>query len=850
MNRVTKCCQEGGAGAEPGAPGAEQMSKTTKCRQNCDDQRAQMECSSLCQDFNFHLRYSLAKDQFTATDHDRYVALARSVRDRIVERWIVTQESHHRNDVKRVYYLSLEFLIGRLIASNIINMQMAPLCDEALKAIDIDWEALCELEDDAGLGNGGLGRLAACFLDSLASLNLPAIGYGLRYDYGIFRQRIVNGAQVEEPDHWLDLGYVWEIARPEYACEVNFEGRVEVASINGTVRWRWVDAQTVKGVPYDIPVVGYGGESVNTLRLWQAQATDAFDLSDFNKGSYVAAVENKVLAENLTKVLYPNDNVLQGKELRLRQQYFFVSCSIQDILRRFRYDGLPFRRLPERAFIQLNDTHPTLVIPELMRILLDREGLDWEQAWSITQACTGYTNHTVLPEALEHWGVELMERLLPRHMQIIYEINGRFLRAVAARYPGDVARLQRMSIIDEENGKQVRMANLAIIGSSAVNGVAALHTQILKERIFKDFVDFWPDKFSNKTNGVTQRRWLLLANPRLAELISGKIGNNWICQLDELRQLEQFVDDRKFLDSFHEIKQHNKRLLAAIIQKRLHITVNPDSIFDVQVKRLHEYKRQLLLALYIIVLYNRLLDNPASDMVPRTFIFAAKAAPGYVMAKLIIQLIHGIAAVVNSHPVVGRYLKVVFLPDYNVSLAERIIPAANLSEQISLAGTEASGTGNMKLMLNGALTIGTLDGANVEIAEEVGRENTFIFGMVAEEVAARRGNYSPYEIYHADPEIALVVDRIRQNVFSLLQPGLFDPIVRSLLDYGDHYMLLADMRAYIEAQEAADTLYRDRYAWNRKALLNVARAGKFSSDRTILDYTRDIWQIKPCLPPR
>ena len=822
------------------------MKKTNRGKKA--DDRVALSTESLREDFNWHLRYSLAKDRFSATDRDRYVALATAVRDRVIESWILTQQRHHRNDVKRVYYLSLEFLMGRLLASNVINMQMERHCSEALAELNMDWESLCAYESDAGLGNGGLGRLAACFLDSLATMNLPAIGYGLRYDYGIFKQRILDGAQVEEPDHWLDQGYVWEIARPEYACEVGFEGRVEVASINGTVHWRWVAMHSVKGVPYDVPVVGYGAESVNTLRLWQAQATDAFDLDDFNRGSYVEAVERKVLAENLTKVLYPNDNVLQGKELRLRQQYFFVSCSIQDILRRFRADGLPFTRLPERVFIQLNDTHPALVVPELMRILLDREMLDWNQAWAITRACTGYTNHTVLPEALEHWGVGLMERLLPRHMQIIYEINGRFLREIAARHPGDVGRLQRMSLIDEGDGKRVRMANLAIVGSCSVNGVAALHSRILRERVFPDFTEQFPEKFSNKTNGVTQRRWLLKANPALAALITERIGDGWIRHLEELHQLERFLDDADLLARFRRIKQDNKAALAAHIRQTLHITVNPDSLFDVQVKRLHEYKRQLLLALYIIVLYNRLLANPGLDLQPRTFIFAAKAAPGYMMAKLIIRLIHGIAAVVNTHPVVGRRLKVVFLPDYSVSLAERIIPAANVSEQISLAGTEASGTGNMKLMLNGALTVGTLDGANVEIAEAVGRDNIFIFGLLAEEVAERRKTYSPHEVYNSDSEIRLAVDRLRQNVFALLQPGLFDPIVRALLDYGDHYMLLADLRAYIDTQDAVGQLYRKPEAWDHKALLNVARSGRFSSDRTIAEYANEIWKIVPCPP--
>ena len=811
------------------------------------DPRILMTPKSLREDFDWHLRYTLAKNRDTATELDCYTALALSVRDRLVERWIVTQENYHRKGVKRVAYLSLEFLMGRLLGNNVISLGLDEACSQALADLGIDWNRLRDLESDAGLGNGGLGRLAACFLDSMATMGIPAIGYGLRYEYGIFKQTIRDGAQVEEPDHWLDHGYPWEIARPEYSCEVQFEGRVEVVNAPGRTEWRWVDTRPVKGVPHDVPVVGYGGKVVNTLRLWKAQATDEFDLQDFNRGSYVEAVERKVLAENLTKVLYPNDNTLQGKELRLRQQYFFVSCSVQDMLRRFRLDGLPFERLPERVFFQLNDTHPALVIPELMRILVDVEHLDWDTAWGIVRACTGYTNHTILPEALERWGVPLMTRLLPRHMQIIYEINARFLRSVSARYPGDVARLQRVSIIDEEGSKQVRMANLAVIGSCAVNGVAALHSELLKTRIFPDFAELWPEKFSNKTNGVTQRRWLLKANPRLAALITEVVGDGWIRDLRQLRGIERMAGDRDFLRRFREVKRQNKVALAAVIRERVGIEVDPDSLFDVQVKRLHEYKRQLLLALYVIVLYNRLLADPDADVPPRTVVFGAKAAPGYAMAKLIIQFIHGIAYVVNEHPVVGKKLKVVFLPDYCVSLAERIIPAADLSEQISLAGMEASGTGNMKLMLNGAVTIGTLDGANVEIAEEVGDDNIFIFGLRAEEVAARRPTYNSEAVYLSDPEIRLAIDRIKQNVFSLMNPGLFAPILRSLLDYGDYYMLLADLRSYIDAQDAAARLYvKDPDAWARMALANVARSGKFSSDRTIAEYARDIWHVAPC----
>jgi starch phosphorylase len=671
------------------------------------------------------------------------------------------------------------------------------------------------------------------------------MGYGLRYDYGIFKQRIVDGHQVEEPDHWLKDGTPWEISRPEHTQVVHFGGHVEcISNSNGGLEWRWVDTEKVLGMPYDMPIVGYS-EAVNVLRLWSAKADDEFHLDDFNQGSYVAAVENKVLAENLTKVLYPNDNVLAGKELRLRQQYFYVACSLQDILRRFRLRNNDWTTLPSKAFIHLNETHPALVIPELMRILVDREGIDWDTAWSITRASTGYTNHTVLPEALERWSVSMMERLLPRHMQIIYEINGRFLCQVAAMWPGDEARLARMSLIDEHGERAVRMANLAIVGSSAVNGVAKLHTEILKKTLFKDFYEMYPSHFSNKTNGITPRRWLLKANPGLADLIMEAIGDGWVTDLEQLRELEKFLDDKAFLKRFRQVKQENKARMAEHIHTLVGVTVSPDSIFDVLVKRLHEYKRQLLLTLYIIVLYNRLVADPSYDMLPRTFIFAAKAAPGYAMAKLIIRLIHGVADVVNNNPRIKDKLRVVFLPDYRVSLAERIIPASNVSEQISLAGTEASGTGNMKMMLNGALTLGTFDGANVEINEEVGDENMFLFGLRAEDVRVMRPTYSSRHIYHTDPEIRLAIDMIRRNVFCLLTPGLLDPIVQSLLDFNDHYMLLADLRDYMETQDQVDALYRDPLAWDRKALINVARAGRFSSDRTIREYARDIWHVSP-----
>ncbi|MBQ6470526.1 MAG: glycogen/starch/alpha-glucan phosphorylase, partial [Victivallales bacterium] len=688
-------------------------------------------------------------------------------------------------------------------------------------------------------------RLAACFMDSLATLDIPCMGYGLRYDYGIFKQKIVKGAQVEEPDNWLRYGFPWEFKRPEREVFVQFGGEVKVSEVNGRQEWHWVPAEQVKGIPYDIPVVGYAGKTVNTLRLWSAAADNEFDLENFNKGSYVDAVQSKVLAENLTKVLYPNDNIDQGKELRLRQQYFFVACTLSDILRRHKMRGNSWSELSDKVFIQLNDTHPTLVIPELMRLLLDQEGLGWGEAWKITTACVGYTNHTILPEALEKWSLSRFAKLLPRHTQIIYEINARFLQEISIRYPGDKARLARMSIIEEQPRKAVRMAHLALVGARRVNGVAKLHSDILRDVIFKDFSEIWPYKFVNVTNGITQRRWLLASNPKLANLITSKIGPAWITNLYKLTDLLEFSDDEEFMQEFRAIKQENKKRLAKYIADNLNITVDPESLFDVQIKRLHEYKRQLLLTLYIIMLYNRLVENPELDVQPRTFLFSGKAAPGYATAKLVIRLIHSVAEAVNNHPTVSQKLKVVFLPDYRVSLAEQIIPAANLSEQISLAGTEASGTGNMKLMLNGAITIGTMDGANVEIHNEVGEDNIFIFGLRSEQVAARRPTYNPRDIYYSDLEIQKVIDTINENVFSILQPGVFAPLVRNLLDFGDYYMLLADLRDYAQTQDRVAELYRNPREWDRKALVNVARAGKFSSDRTIRDYSDLIWNVSP-----
>ncbi len=824
-------------GKTPAATPINLQSAQTKVEQTAE---------GLAHDFLWNMRFTLAKSDDRATERDCYNALALAVRDRIVDRWMATQDAYRSAKVRRVYYLSLEFLIGRLMGNNVINLCMEDQCRKAMDAIGLDWNRLRDYEMDAGLGNGGLGRLAACFMDSLATLNLPATGYGLRYDYGIFRQRIVNGEQKEEPDNWLKYGYPWEIQRPEYTTLVSFGGHVEhYRGRTGRDEWVWVPDQQVQAVPYDLPVVGYKGTTISTLRLWSAQATNEFSLEEFNRGSYVDAVQSKVLAENLTKVLYPNDSTTQGKELRLRQQYLFVAASVADIMRRFKDEGHEFRHLPKYVFIQLNDTHPTLVIPELMRILVDIEGMEWEEAWKLTRACTGYTNHTVLPEALERWPVPLMEAVLPRHMQIIYEINARFLKHISTLYPGDNARLARMSLIDESGCKFVRMANLCLVGTSAVNGVAALHSDILKKTIFKDFYEIMPDHFSNKTNGITQRRWLLKANPRLSNLITEAIGDKWITNLDELQKLKQFADDKSFLTEFADIKRHNKGILANTIFNTLGFQVSPDAIFDVQVKRLHEYKRQLLLVLYIIVLFNRLIEKPDLDIQPRVFIFGAKAAPGYWLAKLIIRLIHGVAEVVNNHPLVKGRIAVAFLPDYRVSLAEKIIPAANVSEQISLAGMEASGTGNMKLMLNGALTVGTLDGANVEIAEEVGDDNIFIFGLKTEEVEKLRPTYNSRAIYESNPEIKRALDMIRRNVFSLMSPGLFEPILKNLLDHNDYYMLLQDLPAFIKAQDRVQALYAKPEAWTKASLMNVASAGKFSSDRTISEYAKEIWHLDP-----
>ncbi len=795
---------------------------------------------SIAWGFAGHLKYTLSKDRYTSTQHDRYVALAMTVRDRLIERWIKTQQKHHDVNAKRVYYLSLEFLMGRAMGNNVINMKLEDSVRSALNDMGYTWEDLRDEETDAGLGNGGLGRLAACFLDSLATLEIPSFGYGLRYDYGIFRQEIENGYQVEQPDEWLRLGNSWEIQRPDYAQTVQFGGRIEKGHDG---RAHWVDTIDIMGIPYDMPIVGYGGNTVNTLRLWSSKAAEDFNFEDFNQGDYVSAVGGKVSAENLTKVLYPNDCFYLGKELRLKQQYFFVSCSLQDILRRFRNSGKPWTELPSMAAIQMNDTHPSVAVVELMRLLMDIEGMSWEQAWDITVPTLAYTNHTLLPEALEKWPVDMFEKLLPRHLEIIYEINHRFLQEVSKRYPGDGDRMAKLSFIEEGEGKQIRMANLAIVGSHSVNGVAALHTRLIRERLVPEFAEMFPERFNNKTNGVTQRRFLLKANPPLAKLINETIGEDWIADLAQLKKLVPCADDASFRQKFLAVKREAKVALSDYCAKFLGYELNPDMIFDVQVKRLHEYKRQLLNALHIIVLYNR--ARHGTDICPRTFLFGAKAAPGYFMAKLIIKLVNNLGNVINNDPAVGGKLKVHFLPNYRVSLAEKIFPASDLSEQISTAGMEASGTGNMKFMMNGAVTIGTLDGANIEIVEEVGEENAFIFGLTADQVKELKPNYNPWDYYNNNNEVREAIDLLFSGHFNVSEPGIFEPIRQALFENGDFYFHMADLPSYIEAQEKAENTYRDKEKWAKIAILNVACSGKFSSDRTIKQYCDEIWNAKP-----
>ncbi|MEW5818054.1 MAG: glycogen/starch/alpha-glucan phosphorylase, partial [Spirochaetota bacterium] len=740
-----------------------------------------------------HLKYSLGVDSYTATSHDRFTALALTIRDRLINQWIKTQQTHHKKDVKRVYYLSLEFLMGRSMGNNVINMKLDGAVRAALSALGYTWEDLREEEVDAGLGNGGLGRLAACFLDSMATLDIPAFGYGLRYDYGIFRQEIEKGYQKEHPDDWLRRGDPWEIERPDITVPVYFGGRVEMFHTRGRLTPRWVDTKKVIGMAYDTPIVGYGGRTVNTLRLWSAKAAEEFDFEDFNKADYIEAVRDKVSAENLTKVLYPNDRVYQGKELRFKQQYLFVACSLWDILRRFKHSKLDWVEFPNKVAIQLNDTHPSLAVPELMRLLLDDEGLDWDTAWDITVKSFGYTNHTLMPEALERWPVSMFEWFLPRHLQIIFEINHRFLQRVAIHFPGNIEKVRNMSIVEEGDSRQIRMAYLSIVGSHSINGVAKIHTELVKSRLVSDFVAIFPERFSNKTNGITQRRWLLKANPPLAKLITDTIGEKWITDLEELEKLKPYADDGEFRNKFRDVKREAKLRLAEYMLKMDSIKLNPDSLFDIQIKRIHQYKRQLLNALHIVMLYNRMRKGNAEDFIPRTFLFGGKAAPGYVLAKLMIKLINSIADVINNDPRLKNRLKVFFLPNYMVSLAEHIIPAADVSEQISTAGTEASGTSNMKFMLNGALTIGTLDGANIEIAEEAGWDNVFIFGLTAQEVAELRPRYNSWDYYNSNPEVKEAIDLIFSGHFNINEPGIFDYLHTSLFANGDFYMHFPDL---------------------------------------------------------
>lgn len=801
---------------------------------------------SLKRSFAWHLESTLVKDAYSATQLDLYKSLAYTVRDRLVKRWIATQQAYYKQDAKRVYYLSMEYLLGRVLSNNMINLNMYNECHSAMRDFGFELEKLCEMEWDAGLGNGGLGRLAACFLDSMATAELPAYGYGIRYEYGIFHQKIVNGYQVETPDNWLRYETPWEIARPEHLYPVKFGGRIhKYRNIHNVLKTEWIDTAGVMAMAYDMPISGYANNTVNNLRLWAVKSTRDFDLNYFNMGNYIKAVDDKQRSETISKILYPNDNIYAGKKLRLKQEYFFVSATLQDIIRRYKKIYQSFEPFPDKVAIQLNDTHPALAIPELMRILVDIESVSWENAWEITTNTFGYTNHTIMSEALEKWPVEILEYMLPRHLEIVYEINRRFLEKVARQYPGDNDRLRRVSLIEEGENKRLRMAHLAIVGSHSVNGVAALHTELLKTKVLKDFYELYPEKFNNKTNGITPRRWLKQCNPGLSSLISRNIGDGWLKDLNRLNDLVPFADQEEFRAAWMEIKAENKRRLAGYIEKSNGIRVWTDSIFDCQIKRFHEYKRQLLNALHVITMYNRIKQDPTVTFVPRTIIFAGKAAPGYAMAKLIIKLINSVAAVINNDHDIADRIKVVFMANYSVSLAELIIPAADLSEQISTAGTEASGTSNMKFALNGALTIGTLDGANIEIMNEVGKDNMFIFGLTTREVEAMKENgYNPMDFYHSCSELRAAIDMVAGGFFSPSEPSLFRPIVDSLL-HGDNYMLLADFSLFLKCQEKVSREYMDKEEWTRKSILNVAHMGKFSSDRTIEEYAREIWDASP-----
>ncbi|KAL0993942.1 hypothetical protein UPYG_G00115870 [Umbra pygmaea] len=802
--------------------------------------------------FNRHLHFTLVKDRNVANKRDYYFALANTVRDHLVGRWIRTQQYYYEKDPKRVYYISLEFYMGRTLQNTMVNLALENACDEAIYQLGLDMEELEDMEEDAGLGNGGLGRLAACFLDSMASLGLAAYGYGIRYEFGIFNQKIVNGWQVEEADDWLRFGNPWEKARPEYMRPVKFYGRTEHTP-EGV---KWVDAQVVLALPYDTPIPGYRNNIVNTMRLWSAKAPCDFNLKDFNVGGYIQAVLDRNLCENISRVLYPNDNFFEGKELRLKQEYFVVAATLQDIIRRFKVSKFgsreivrtDFSELPNKVAIQLNDTHPAMAIPELMRVLVDEESLDWDKAWDVCVRTCAYTNHTVLPEALERWPIELFHHLLPRHLEIIFEINRRFMEFVASKYPGDNARLSRMSLIEEGPCKKVNMAHLCIVGSHAVNGVARIHSEILIATLFKDFYELEPHKFQNKTNGITPRRWLVMCNPGLAEVIAERIGEDFVRDLDQLKKLLKFINDEAFIRDIAKVKQENKMKFAVHLEEHYKVKINPQSMFDFQVKRIHEYKRQLLNCLHMITYYNRIKKEPNKQWTPRTIMVGGKAAPGYHTAKMIIRLITAIGEVVNHDPVVGDRLKIIFLENYRVTLAEKAIPSADLSEQISTAGTEASGTGNMKFMLNGALTIGTMDGANVEMAEEAGEENLFIFGMRVEDVDAMdAGNgYHAIEYYNRIPDLKQAMDQIAGGFFSPKQPDLFKDLV-DLLMHHDRFKVFADYESYIECQEKVNELYKNPKEWTKKVIHNIAGCGKFSSDRTISQYAREIWGVEPSL---
>ncbi|GBG13197.1 glycogen phosphorylase [Novimethylophilus kurashikiensis] len=804
-----------------------------------------MDGKSIFEDFRRYFSRTLGRNELNEATYHVYTSLSVAWRDRIVERWKKTQASYDDRDTKRTFYLSLEFLMGRALGNAMLNLDEKGATADIMKKTGLALEEIIDQEHDAGLGNGGLGRLAACFLDSCATLQLPVMGYGIRYEYGMFRQKIENGYQLEEPDHWLRIGNPWEIERQELSVRVKFGGYTDFyTDESGTTKARWVHSHDVLAIPYDMPIPGYRNGTVNTLRLWKSTATDEFDLNEFNAGSYSEAVAAKNAAEHITMVLYPNDASENGKELRLRQQYFLASASLQDVLRAWvSKHGNDFTDFADKHCFQLNDTHPTCAVPELMRLLMDEHGLGWDEAWAITSKTVAYTNHTLLPEALEKWPVSMFGRLLPRLLDIICEINARFLTAVAQRWPGDGERQSRMSIIEEGPEKQVRMAYLAVVASTSVNGVAELHSRLLQQHLFHDFYELWPEKFNNKTNGVTPRRWMTSSNPELSALITATIGPDWVTDTQQLSKLAPFAEDAKFRAKWRKIKLANKARLAALVKRDCGVDFDVNAIFDIQVKRIHEYKRQLLNILHVIHLYDRIKRGDKQGITPRCVLIGGKAAPGYMMAKRIIKLVNAVAAVVNADPEVSPLLKLVFLPDYRVSAMEIICPGADLSEQISTAGKEASGTGNMKFMMNGAMTIGTLDGANIEIMEEVGEENFFLFGLNAEEVEDMKRRYDPAAIIAQDEDLSRVMHLLACNHFNLFEPGIFDPIVDSIYNPHDQWLTAADFRSYIDTQKAAASAYLDQEHWTRMSILNTAASGKFSSDRTIADYNKDIWHL-------